>query len=117
MQPYLLALESPLSVVTEPQDRTIGKRSYVIDSTACDRHLTYSGRKGVRDDDEGNLAKVLSGHLWDACARPGLTYRSYGLHGTRGEPATAAKKETRSSRLVGHYCLAHTTDRQSLSPT
>jgi hypothetical protein len=34
------------------------------------------------------------------------------MHGTGGEPATAAKKEARSPSLVGHYCPEFATDLQ-----
>jgi len=86
--------------------------AYVTDYTARDWHLTYSGRRGVLDDDEGNLTKAPSGYLWDACARQGLSYRCYGIHGTGGEPKKSAKMEARSPSLVGHYCLEYTTDLQ-----
>jgi YVTN family beta-propeller protein len=86
--------------------------AYVTDYTARDWHLSYSGRKGVLDDDEGNLTKAPSGYLWDACARQGLSYRCYGIHGTGGEPRKRARMEARSPSLVGHYCLEYTTDLQ-----
>src|SRR5262249_9794305 len=57
--------------------------AYHTDSIPRDWHLTYSKRKGVDDDDEGNLAKPPSGYLWDACKRAGLSYRSYGEYGSR----------------------------------
>jgi hypothetical protein len=86
--------------------------AYVTDYTARDWHLTYSGRRGVLDDDEGNLTKAPSGYLWDACARQGQSYRCYGIHGTGGEPKKRAKMEARSPSLVGHYCPEYTTDLQ-----
>ncbi len=86
--------------------------AYATDYTARDWHLTYSGRRGVLDDEEGNLTKAPSGYLWDACARQGLSYRCYGIHGTGGEPARRAKMEARSPSLVGHYCPEYTTDLQ-----
>ena len=39
--------------------------------------MTYSGREGIDDDDDGDLQKAPSGYLWDACARHNLTYRSF----------------------------------------
>jgi YVTN family beta-propeller protein len=86
--------------------------AYVTDYTARDWHLTYSGRRGVLDDDEGNLTKAPSGYLWDACARQGLSYRCYGIDGTGGEPAKTAKMEARTPSLVGHDCVEYTTDLQ-----
>ena len=44
--------------------------AYHTDYIARDWHLTYSGRKGVPDDDDdGDLANAPSGYLWDACKR------------------------------------------------
>ena len=70
-----------------------------------DWHLTYSQRKGVDDDDEGNLSKAPSGYLWDACARHGLTYRSYGEYGARVSKKDGTfRMEGRVPGLVGHMC-------------
>ncbi len=44
--------------------------AYATDYTARDWHLTYSKRKGVDDDDSGDLANAPSGYLWDACTAP-----------------------------------------------
>ena len=44
--------------------------AYNTDYIARDWHLTYSGRKGVDDDDEGHLSNAPSGYLWDACTAP-----------------------------------------------
>ena len=63
--------------------------AYNTDYIARDWHLTYSSREGVDDDDDGNLAKAPSGYIWDACARHGLTYRSYGEYGRRVSHPTA----------------------------
>ncbi len=79
--------------------------AYHTDYIARDWHLTYSRRLGVEDDDEGRLSNAPSGYLWDACARAGLTYRSYGEYGKRvstGDGAT--KMEGRVPGLVGHMC-------------
>jgi YVTN family beta-propeller protein len=82
--------------------------AYNTDYIARDWHLTYSGRKGVEDDDEGRLSNAPSGYLWDACHRAGLSYRSYGEYGKRvstGEGAT--KMEARVPGLVGHICAQY----------
>jgi YVTN family beta-propeller protein len=76
--------------------------AYNTDYVGRDWHLTYSGRKGVDDDDEDNLSKAPSGYLWDACARHGLTYRSYGEYGHRVSQGTKFKMEGRVPGLVGH---------------
>jgi len=86
--------------------------AYVTDYTARDWHLSYSGRAGVLDDEEGNLTKAPSGYLWDACARQGLSYRAYGIHGAGGEPRRAAAIEARTPSLVGHTCPEYTADLQ-----
>ncbi len=79
--------------------------AYHTDYIARDWHLTYSKRKGVDDDDDGDLSNAPSGYLWDACARAGLTYRSYGEYGKRVSTGDgAAKMEGRVPGLVGHFC-------------
>jgi YVTN family beta-propeller protein len=78
--------------------------AYNTDYIARDWHLTYSGRKGVDDDDEENLSKAPSGYLWDACARHGLSYRSYGEYGHRVSKAGVIQMEGRVPGLVGHVC-------------
>jgi YVTN family beta-propeller protein len=79
--------------------------AYHTDYIARDWHLTYSRRKGVEDDAEGNLANGPSGYLWDACARAGLSYRSYGEYGKRvSEPDGSFKMEAAVPGLVGHMC-------------
>ena len=57
--------------------------AYNTDYIARNWALTYSGRAGIQDDDDGDLSNAPSGYLWDACARAGLTYRSYGEYGRR----------------------------------
>ena len=77
--------------------------AYNTDYVGRDWHLTYSQRKGVDDDDEGNLSKGPSGYLWDACARHNLTYRSYGEYGARvSQQDGTFKMEARVPGLVGH---------------
>lgn len=79
--------------------------AYNTDYIARDWELTYSRRVGVDDDDEGNLSKAPSGYLWDACARNGLTYRSYGEYGRRvSEPDGKFRIEGRVPGLIGHMC-------------
>ncbi|HKB04653.1 MAG TPA: beta-propeller fold lactonase family protein, partial [Gemmataceae bacterium] len=79
--------------------------AYHTDYIARDWHLTYSRRKGVDDDDEGHLQNAPSGYLWDACARAGLSYRSYGEYGKRVSDGTGGvKMEGRVPGLVGHIC-------------
>jgi YVTN family beta-propeller protein len=79
--------------------------AYNTDYISRDWHLTYSARKGVEDDDEGNLSNPPSGYLWDACKRAGLSYRSYGEYGKRvSDGMGAVKMEGRVPGLVGHMC-------------
>jgi YVTN family beta-propeller protein len=79
--------------------------AYNTDYIARDWHLTYSGRKGVDDDDDGHLSKGPSGYMWDACARAKLTYRAYGEYGKRvSEPDGSTKMEGRVPGLIGHMC-------------
>ena len=79
--------------------------AYHTDYIGRDWHLTYSRRKGVDDDAEGNLSKGPSGYLWDACARAGLSYRSYGEYGGRvSQKDGTFKMEGRVPGLVGKMC-------------
>jgi YVTN family beta-propeller protein len=79
--------------------------AYNTDYIARNWALTYSRRPGVEDDDDGDLAKAPSGYLWDACARAGLSYRSYGEYGRRVSTGEGASKmEGRVPGLVGHVC-------------
>jgi YVTN family beta-propeller protein len=79
--------------------------AYHTDYIARDWHLTYSRRKGVADDDEGNLQNGPSGYLWDACKRAGLSYRSYGEYGKRvSDGMGGLKMEGSVPGLVGHMC-------------
>src|SRR5262245_55783333 len=79
--------------------------AYNTDYIARDWHLTYSRRKGVDDDDDGNLQNAPSGYIWDACKRAGLSYRSYGEAGKRVSDGTGTvKMEGRVPGLVGHIC-------------
>ena len=77
--------------------------AYNTDYIAKDWALTYSRREGIDDDDEGHLANAPSGYLWDAAARAGKTYRSYGEYGGRvSQPDGTFKMEGRVPGLVGH---------------
>jgi YVTN family beta-propeller protein len=79
--------------------------AYNTDYIARNWALTYSRRVGIDDDDDGDLANAPSGYIWDACARAGLTYRSYGEYGRRvSEPDGSLKMEGRVPGLVGHFC-------------
>ena len=79
--------------------------AYHTDYIARDWHLTYSKRLGVRDDAEGNLSNAPSGYLWDACARQGISYRSYGEYGRRvSQKDGEFKMEAAVPGLVGHIC-------------
>ena len=77
--------------------------AYHTDYIARDWHLTYSNRRGVSDDDDGNLSNAPSGYLWDACARAKLSYRNYGEYGKRvSQPDGSDKMEGRVPGLIGH---------------
>ncbi len=77
--------------------------AYNTDYLARNWALTYSLREGIDDDDEGNLSHAPSGFLWDACARAGLSYRSYGEYGGRiSEPDGTFRMEGRVPGLIGH---------------
>jgi YVTN family beta-propeller protein len=77
--------------------------AYNTDYIARNWTLSYSSRAGVRDDDDDDLEKAPSGYLWDACARAGLTYRSYGEYGHRVSQVDGSFKiEGRVPGLLGH---------------
>ncbi|HJZ54653.1 MAG TPA: alkaline phosphatase family protein, partial [Gemmataceae bacterium] len=79
--------------------------AYHTDYIARDWHLTYSQRKGIDDDDDGDLSNPPSGYLWDSCKRAGLSYRSYGEYGKRvSDGQGGLKMEGRVPGLVGHVC-------------
>ncbi len=84
--------------------------AYNTDYQARNWALTYSGRAGVIDDDDDDLARAPSGYLWDACARAGLSYRSYGEYGHRVSQADGSfTVEGRVPGLVGHTCPTYST--------
>ena len=77
--------------------------AYNTDYIARNWALTYSGRAGIHDDDDGDLANAPSGYLWDACARAGLSYRSFGEYGRRvSQPDGSFKMDGAVPGLVGH---------------
>jgi YVTN family beta-propeller protein len=79
--------------------------AYNTDYIARNWALTYSGRAGVHDDDDGELSNAPSGYLWDACARAGLAYRSYGEYGRRiSQPDGSFKVDGAVPGLIGHMC-------------
>ncbi len=79
--------------------------AYNTDYIARNWALTYSGRAGVQDDDDGDLSNAPSGYLWDACARAGLSYRSYGEYGRRvSQPDGSFKMDGAVPGLHGHMC-------------
>jgi len=79
--------------------------AYNTDYIARNWALTYSQRQGIDDDDDGDLSNAPSGYLWDACARKGLSYRSYGeLGGRVSQPDGTIRMEGRVPGLVGHMC-------------
>jgi YVTN family beta-propeller protein len=77
--------------------------AYNTDYIARNWALTYSSRDGIHEDDEGSLANAPSGYLWDACARAGLSYRSYGEYGRRvSRPDGSVRVEGAVPGLIGH---------------
>lgn len=79
--------------------------AYNTDYIARDWMLTYSGREGVEDDEERNLSNPPGGYIWDACARAGVSYRSYGEYGRRvSQPDGSLRVEGGVPGLVGHVC-------------
>ena len=77
--------------------------AYNTDYIARNWALTYSGRLGIDDDDEGELTTAPSGYIWDACRRQGISYRSYGEYGGRvSDQDGKFRMEGRVPGLVGH---------------
>ncbi len=77
--------------------------AYNTDYIARNWALTYSGRQGIDDDDEGELTKAPSGYIWDSCKRHGVSYRSYGEYGGRvSQKDGTFRMEGRVPGLVGH---------------
>jgi YVTN family beta-propeller protein len=77
--------------------------AYNTDYVARDWALTYSGRRGIDDDDAGELSNAPSGYIWDACKRQGISYRNYGEYGGRvSQPDGSFRIEGRVPGLVGH---------------
>jgi YVTN family beta-propeller protein len=79
--------------------------AYNTDYVARDWSLTYSQRKGVADDKDDRLVNAPAGHIWDAAARAGVSYRNYGEGGVRVSTGDGLSKIGASSlSLVGHIC-------------
>ncbi len=81
--------------------------AYNTDYIARDWALTYSGRRGIDDDDgdNGELSNAPSGYLWDACLRKGISFRNYREYGSRvSEPDGTSRIEGRVPGLIGHMC-------------
>src|SRR6476660_470928 len=79
--------------------------AYNTDYIARNWALTYSDRKGIEDDEEGNLQKAPSGYLWDSCARNNISYRSYGEYGSRVSQSDGSERmEGRVPGVKGHIC-------------
>ena len=77
--------------------------AYNTDYIARNWALTYSGRRGIEDDDEGDLSNAPSGYLWDSCKRHGLTYRSYGEYGRRvSQPDGTFRMDGAVPGLIDH---------------
>ncbi|MFM9066768.1 MAG: bifunctional YncE family protein/alkaline phosphatase family protein [Planctomycetota bacterium] len=77
--------------------------AYNTDYIARNWALTYSGRLGIDDDDEGDLTTAPSGYIWDACKRLGISYRSYGEYGGRvSDKDGTFRMEGRVPGLIGH---------------
>jgi DNA-binding beta-propeller fold protein YncE len=77
--------------------------AYNTDYIARDWSLTYSSRKGVAE--EGRLINAPAGHIWDAAARAGVSYRNYGEGGRRVSTGQGlAHIEADEPGLVGHIC-------------
>jgi YVTN family beta-propeller protein len=80
--------------------------AYATDYIERDWQLTYSNRAGVDDDDDGHLSNAPGGFLWDACARAGLSYYSFGEFGKKASRYEAPDK--RDKRVHGldkdHIC-------------
>lgn len=82
--------------------------AYNTDYMSKNWAITYSGRPGIKDDDEANLQKAPSGYLWDACARNNVSYRSYGEYGHRvSQPDGSLRMEGEVPGLVGHMSPAY----------
>ncbi len=76
---------------------------YNTDYIARNWALTYSGRQGIDDDDDGDLTNSPSGYIWDSCKRQNLTYRGYGEYGGRvSQPDGSFRMEGRVPGLLGH---------------
>jgi DNA-binding beta-propeller fold protein YncE len=79
--------------------------AYNTDYIARDWTLTYSKRKGILDDVADRLTNAPAGHIWDAAARAGISYRNYGEGGRRVSNVDGPIRiEAGNPGLVGHIC-------------
>ncbi|HEY1380922.1 MAG TPA: beta-propeller fold lactonase family protein, partial [Gemmataceae bacterium] len=82
--------------------------AYNTDYIARDWSLTYSQRKGVADDEAGRLTNAPAGHIWDAAARAGVSYRNYGEGGRRVSTGNGLERvEAKNPGLIGHLSLEY----------
>ncbi len=82
--------------------------AYNTDYIGKDWHLSYSNRRGIDDDDEGDLLNSPAGYLWDACARAKITYRSYGEFGKRNSTSESIESiRKRLPGLIDHFNLEY----------
>ncbi|MGO9600215.1 MAG: bifunctional YncE family protein/alkaline phosphatase family protein [Isosphaeraceae bacterium] len=88
--------------------------AYNTDYIARNWALTYSTRTGIEDDEQGELSNAPSGYLWDACARAGLSYRSYGEYGRRvSQPDGSFHMDAAVPGLAGHICSGYGVSRKT----
>ena len=79
--------------------------AYNTDYVARDWQLTYSNRRGVDDDDEGEPVQSAVGLSVGLVRRNGLSYRSYGEYGRRvSQPDGNLRMDAAVPGLVGHMC-------------
>jgi YVTN family beta-propeller protein len=79
--------------------------AYNTDYIARDWTLTYSKRKGIVDDAGDRLINAPAGHIWDAAARAGVSYRNYGEGGRQVSTGSGLTRvEAGNPGLVGHIC-------------
>ena len=84
--------------------------AYNTDYIARDWHLTYSRRKGVDDDDEGNLPNgPVAATSGTPAAGPGSRYRSYGEYGRPRQPARRHVQDGRPRARASSATCAPTT--------
>ena len=111
-----------------PNHHKLAEEFVLLDNLYCNGHVSADGHpwstmayntdyiarelgpdlfepRGGRRRRRRGPANAPSGYLWDACARAGLTYRSYGEYGRRvSQPDGSLKIEGAVPGLVGHMC-------------